>query len=51
MVQVDVIVAEWMGYCLLYEGFVYDIIRARDKHLKPGGTVMPDKHCLYVAGG
>jgi len=46
----DIIVCEWMGYFLLYEGFVYDIIKARDRLLKPGGLIMPDKFAMYVCG-
>ena len=39
-----------MGYFLLYEGFVYDIIKARDRLLKPGGLIMPDKFAMYLCG-
>lgn len=41
-VKADAIVCEWMGYFLLYEGFVYDVIKARNKMLMPGGVIIPD---------
>ena len=34
--QVDIIVSEWMGYCLLYETMLPSVIYARDKYLKKG---------------
>ena len=39
---VDVIVSEWMGYCLLYESMLTSVLYARDKWLKPGGAILPD---------
>ena len=30
--KVDVIVSEWMGYCLLYESMLTSVISARDKY-------------------
>ena len=38
----DVLVSEWMGYCLLYESMLSSVIYARDHFLKPGGAVLPD---------
>ena len=29
--KVDVIVSEWMGYCLLYESMLSSVIMARDR--------------------
>jgi len=29
--KVDVIVSEWMGYCLLYESMLSSVITARDR--------------------
>lgn len=46
----DVIVSEWMGYFLLYESVIYDVIKTRDCLLKPGGLIMPDKFSMYVCG-
>lgn len=46
--KVDVIVSEWMGYCLFYESMLDTVIYARDKWLKPGGLLFPDRACLYL---
>ena len=35
--EVDVIVSEWMGYCLFYESMLDTVIFARDKWLVRGG--------------
>lgn len=48
--SVDVIVSEWMGYCLLYESMLSSVIYARDHWLKPGGAILPDIAKMYVAG-
>lgn len=40
--SVDVLVSEWMGYCLLYESMLSSVLFARDKWLKTGGAVLPD---------
>jgi len=40
--KVDVIISEWMGYCLLYESMLPSVIIARDRWLKPDGSVYPD---------
>jgi protein arginine N-methyltransferase 1 len=31
--QVDVIIAEWMGYSLYYDSIIQSVIYARDKYL------------------
>ncbi|XP_055047259.2 protein arginine N-methyltransferase 8-B [Misgurnus anguillicaudatus] len=46
--QVDIIISEWMGYCLFYESMLKTVIYARDKWLKPGGFMFPDRATLYV---
>jgi len=46
--KVDVIVSEWMGYCLFYESMLNTVIYARDKWLAPNGILFPDKAVLYV---
>jgi protein arginine N-methyltransferase 1 len=48
--QVDIIISEWMGYCLLYECMLPAVLLARDKYLAPGGTVLPDKCPMFVEG-
>ncbi|NXX88295.1 ANM8 methyltransferase, partial [Centropus bengalensis] len=44
----NIIISEWMGYCLFYESMLKKIIFARDKWLKPGGLMFPDRAALYV---
>lgn len=46
--KVDIIISEWMGYFLFYESMLDTVLYARDKWLKPGGIMMPDKATLYL---
>ncbi|CAN7994856.1 unnamed protein product [Ixodes hexagonus] len=46
--KVDVIVSEWMGYFLLFEGMLDTVLHARDHHLKPGGTLLPSRCDLFL---
>ena len=46
--QVDIIISEWMGYFLLYESMLDTVLYARDKYLRPGGLLLPDKAVLYI---
>ncbi|EDO47611.1 predicted protein [Nematostella vectensis] len=46
--KVDIIISEWMGYCLFYESMLDTVLYARDKWLKPDGMLFPDKAKLYV---
>ena len=46
--QVDIIISEWMGYFLMYESMLDTVLFARDKWLKPGGLLMPDRCTLSV---
>ncbi|XP_044535026.1 protein arginine N-methyltransferase 8 [Gracilinanus agilis] len=46
--KVDIIISEWMGYCLFYESMLNTVIFARDKWLKPGGLMFPDRAALYM---
>ncbi|KAL2160264.1 hypothetical protein VTH06DRAFT_1437 [Thermothelomyces fergusii] len=48
-VQVDVIVSEWMGYCLLYEAMLPSVLFARDRYLKPGGLLVPSHASMWIA--
>ncbi|CAH1426859.1 unnamed protein product [Lactuca virosa] len=48
--SVDVLVSEWMGYCLLYESMLNSVLIARDHWLKPGGAMLPDTATMFVAG-
>ncbi|KAI0316507.1 protein arginine N-methyltransferase [Amylostereum chailletii] len=47
--QFDIIISEWMGYFLLYESMLDTVLDARDKYLKPGGLIFPDRATMYVA--
>ncbi|XP_014294318.1 protein arginine N-methyltransferase 1 isoform X2 [Halyomorpha halys] len=46
--KVDVIISEWMGYCLFYESMLDTVLFARDKWLKPGGLLFPDRASLFI---
>lgn len=46
--KVDIIISEWMGYCLFYESMLNTVLYARDKWLAPGGALFPDKAKLYI---
>lgn len=47
--QVDLIVSEWMGFFALAECMFASVLDARDKHLKPGGRMMPSHVRLVLA--
>jgi type I protein arginine methyltransferase len=47
--KVDIIVSEWMGYCLLYEAMLDSVIWARDKYLKQDGLMVPSHMNMWVA--
>jgi type I protein arginine methyltransferase len=47
--SVDIIISEWMGYGLLFEGMLDSVIKARDLYLKPGGRVFPNYCTLRIA--
>ena len=46
--KVDIIVSEWMGYCLLYEAMLDSVIWARDRYLKPEGLMVPSHMNMWV---
>ena len=48
--KVDIIISEWMGYCLFYESMLDTVLYARDKWLAPNGLMFPDRATLYVCG-
>merc|ERR1739838_709785 len=39
--KVDIIISEWMGYCLFYETMLKTVLYARDKWLAPTGLIFP----------
>ena len=38
-----------MGYFLLYESMLDTVLEARDRYLKPGGLIFPDRATMYIA--
>lgn len=47
--KVDIIISEWMGYCLFYESMLDTVLFARDKWLdKENGMMFPDRCGLYI---
>lgn len=48
--EVDIIISEWMGYFLLYESMLDTVLWARDRYLKKGGLIFPDKATIFMAG-
>eukprot|EP01119_Soliformovum_irregulare_P001347 TRINITY_DN11073_c0_g1_i1.p1 TRINITY_DN11073_c0_g1~~TRINITY_DN11073_c0_g1_i1.p1 ORF type:complete len:343 (-),score=92.96 TRINITY_DN11073_c0_g1_i1:264-1265(-) len=46
--KVDIIISEWMGYCLFYESMLNSVLFARDKWLVPGGVILPDRASLHI---
>jgi protein arginine N-methyltransferase 3 len=47
--KVDIIVSEWMGYCLLFEAMLDSVLWARDKYLAHDGLMVPSHCVLHVA--
>ena len=47
--KVDIIISEWMGYFLLRESMLDSVLVARDRFLKPGGSLYPSHARLYLA--
>ncbi|KDR16996.1 protein arginine N-methyltransferase 3 isoform X3 [Zootermopsis nevadensis] len=48
--HVDVIVSEWMGYFLLFEGMLDSLVYARDHHLAEGGLLLPNRCSISLVG-
>ncbi|XP_067633862.1 uncharacterized protein Art3 [Eurosta solidaginis] len=46
----DIIISEWMGYFLLFEGMLDSIIYARDTHLKHDGLLLPNRCTMSLVG-
>ena len=49
MKNVDIIISEWMGYCLLYEAMLDSVIWARDRYLSEDGLMIPSHCTLRIA--
>lgn len=48
--KVDIIISEWMGYFLLFEGMLDSVIYARDNHLATGGLLLPNRCNISLIG-
>ncbi|XP_034041677.1 protein arginine N-methyltransferase 2 [Thalassophryne amazonica] len=46
--QVDILVSEWMGNCLLFEFMVESVVLARDRWLREGGVMWPSSAALTL---
>ncbi|MEZ6021600.1 MAG: class I SAM-dependent methyltransferase [Planctomycetota bacterium] len=46
---VDLIISEWMGYFALAECMFESVLVARDKHLAPGGVMLPGAVEMWLA--
>lgn len=40
-----------MGYALLFESMLESVLVCRDRWLRPGGAMLPDRAVIYVAAG
>eukprot|EP00998_Keelungia_sp_KM082_P005397 NODE_1724_length_1238_cov_71.102610_g1709_i0.p1 GENE.NODE_1724_length_1238_cov_71.102610_g1709_i0~~NODE_1724_length_1238_cov_71.102610_g1709_i0.p1 ORF type:complete len:338 (+),score=60.42 NODE_1724_length_1238_cov_71.102610_g1709_i0:88-1101(+) len=47
--KVDFVISEWMGFYLLHENMLPSVIAARDKWMKPGGTMLPTRAAIYLS--
>lgn len=45
----DIILSEWMGYFLLFEGMVDTVIHARDNLMATNGILLPNRCELFLA--
>ena len=45
----DIIISEWMGYFLLFEGMLDTILYARDHLLKPQGALLPSRCKMFLS--
>ena len=41
--------SEWMGYALLFESMLDSVLLARDRWLRPGGAMLPDRVTVHLA--
>eukprot|EP00798_Chlamydomonas_sp_ICE-L_P029086 gene29086-32297_t len=47
--KVDIIISEWMGYFLLRESMLDSVLIARDRFMKPGGSLYPSHATMLLA--
>lgn len=48
--EVDVIISEWMGYFLMFEGMLDSVIYARKNYLSPDGMLLPNRCNISIIG-
>eukprot|EP00924_Labyrinthula_sp_SR-Ha-C_P000965 augustus_masked-scaffold_7-processed-gene-9.58-mRNA-1 protein AED:0.03 eAED:0.04 QI:0/-1/0/1/-1/1/1/0/359 len=48
--NVDIIISEWMGYCLLYEGMLDSVLYARDTFMQVNSFMFPDYSEMFIVG-
>lgn len=46
--KVDIVISEWMGYCLLFETMLPSVVIARNRWLKPTGKVYPEWTTMHI---
>jgi len=47
--KADVIISEWLGHMAYVERMFHSVIQVRDKHLKPGGVMLPSSVNVMLA--
>lgn len=48
--EIEVLVSEWMGVHVFQENMIPAVLDARDRFLRPGGVMIPERVVLSVAG-
>lgn len=46
--KVDIIISEWMGFCLVFESMLDSVIYARQTFLKKDGLMFPERARIYL---
>jgi len=46
----DVLISEWMGYFLLFEGMLDSVMKARDTYLTPDALILPNRCTMHLVG-
>lgn len=48
--KVDIIISEWMGYFLFFEGMLDSVIYSRKNYLNEGGLLLPNRCTISIVG-
>lgn len=48
--KVDIIISEWMGYFLFFEGMLDSLIYSRKNYLNEGGLLLPNRCTISIVG-